>query len=499
MSQFDAPLLYNASQIPRLGDRVRNLNSLGVPFALQGTVLTIHNATGYVEVVFDEEFVGGKALAGSCSQFRGRLCPWHGLLRVSTDEQARAVGSTGLGASSSTRPQPMFNHGNAVKKAKNQSGGAKGPPKQVPGRDGHVLGMHPMPVAHIKPVDSKTKAPGSIQEISALSKGLVVGRADIPVSFATAPPPVIKFRPSEKIPATQDPVSVSSTQTSVTLTASSSLASEGKSILNLLQQQLNISTYAQSGTALPTGTEEVGKVAASMGGFRILRRTVESTTDAVAPPVPPTEPIKTSDGTGRAALAQAAGLDERALPPLPEVPVEHPLAGVIQINTAKPPMAPSVAGVTKVGNSFFSSAANMSKSDRDAQRPPSPQKRSASPQKPKSGSKTPSSDASTAAASATSQSGGSEMKRPAATATVAEKLAFAKAMMKQRKDGAPSTETVTAASPGVEIPIISSIALESTTAAVPVPVSLAELESFKAPEKEKKLVPLNLLLKKMGK
>ena len=40
-----------------------------------------------VQLIFDEEFIGGKGLQGSCSQFRGRLAPWSDLLLVSrTDE-----------------------------------------------------------------------------------------------------------------------------------------------------------------------------------------------------------------------------------------------------------------------------------------------------------------------------------------------------------------------------------------------------------------------------
>lgn len=78
-SMYDAPLNYNCDETnakalrrPTLGDRVVNLNAQGVPFALRGTVITIHEKTGYVEVLFDEEFTGGKSLQGSCSAFRGR-------------------------------------------------------------------------------------------------------------------------------------------------------------------------------------------------------------------------------------------------------------------------------------------------------------------------------------------------------------------------------------------------------------------------------------------
>ena len=86
-SFYDAPLTYNCKDEegkemtkPQLGDRVVNLNSIGVPFGLRGTVVTIHETTGYVEVIFDEEFTGGKTLHGYCSPFRGRLVPWTGVL-----------------------------------------------------------------------------------------------------------------------------------------------------------------------------------------------------------------------------------------------------------------------------------------------------------------------------------------------------------------------------------------------------------------------------------
>lgn len=81
-SPFDAPLSLNGDNVPMLGDRVTNLTSVGVPFGLKGTVVVIHASTGYVEVIFDEEFIGGRSLQGNCSQFRGRLCPWSGLLRI---------------------------------------------------------------------------------------------------------------------------------------------------------------------------------------------------------------------------------------------------------------------------------------------------------------------------------------------------------------------------------------------------------------------------------
>jgi Xrn1 SH3-like domain len=46
--------------------------------------------TGCVEVVTDEEFIGGTTLQGSCSNFRGKLCVWAHLLKV-TPENSKAL------------------------------------------------------------------------------------------------------------------------------------------------------------------------------------------------------------------------------------------------------------------------------------------------------------------------------------------------------------------------------------------------------------------------
>lgn len=61
-------------------------------FARSGTVIGIHEAatTGCVEVVMDEEFIGGTTLQGMCSNFRGKLCVWAHLLKV-TPENSRTL------------------------------------------------------------------------------------------------------------------------------------------------------------------------------------------------------------------------------------------------------------------------------------------------------------------------------------------------------------------------------------------------------------------------
>ncbi len=71
------------SEAPELGDRIVNLCANGLSFGARGTVVGIHNEkTGCVEVVMDKEFIGGSSLQGSCAQFRGKLCVWNHLLKV---------------------------------------------------------------------------------------------------------------------------------------------------------------------------------------------------------------------------------------------------------------------------------------------------------------------------------------------------------------------------------------------------------------------------------
>lgn len=74
----------NNDASPALGDRIINLCADGIPFGARGTVIGIHEAatTGSVEVVMDEEFIGGTSLQGHCANFRGKLCLWSQLLRV---------------------------------------------------------------------------------------------------------------------------------------------------------------------------------------------------------------------------------------------------------------------------------------------------------------------------------------------------------------------------------------------------------------------------------
>jgi 5'-3' exoribonuclease 1 len=82
----------NDDLAPELGDRIVNLCATGIPFGARGTVVGIHDpASGCVEVLMDEEFVGGGNLQGACSNFRGKLCVWAHLLRVSPENSKSLV------------------------------------------------------------------------------------------------------------------------------------------------------------------------------------------------------------------------------------------------------------------------------------------------------------------------------------------------------------------------------------------------------------------------
>jgi len=84
----------NSNEAPMLGDRVVNLCADGIPFGLRGTVVGIHEAmtSGAVEVVMDEEFIGGTSLQGACSNFRGKLCLWAHLLKIVPENSENLVG-----------------------------------------------------------------------------------------------------------------------------------------------------------------------------------------------------------------------------------------------------------------------------------------------------------------------------------------------------------------------------------------------------------------------
>jgi hypothetical protein len=83
----------NNNEAPELGDRVANICAEGIPFGAKGTVVGVHEAatSGSVEVVMDEEFIGGTTLQGICGNFRGKLCAWAHLLKIAPENSKALV------------------------------------------------------------------------------------------------------------------------------------------------------------------------------------------------------------------------------------------------------------------------------------------------------------------------------------------------------------------------------------------------------------------------
>jgi len=158
---------------PQLGDRIVNLTSDGVPFGFRGTVITIHSSTNYVEVLFDSEFINGKALQGSCSQFRGKLCPWSSLILIS-------------------RPKEYQQYIQKARYQQNSTAALRQAIFQF--SDGHVMGQFPAPHSrntniqaknsHNSQTNSNNKviAKGHVTE---LTKGLLQKKVGPTVSVAT--------------------------------------------------------------------------------------------------------------------------------------------------------------------------------------------------------------------------------------------------------------------------------------------------------------------------
>ncbi len=142
---------------PELGDRVVNLVGLGVPFGLRGTVVALHKHSACVEVLFDEEFIGGTSLQGTCSPYRGKLLPWSAVLKVTLEAGAASqggqqpqggkdimslLGASGGGGGRNSRQQQQQQKGNGRGGEVPVPGAVKIMPRQQP-RDGKLVSPPP--------------------------------------------------------------------------------------------------------------------------------------------------------------------------------------------------------------------------------------------------------------------------------------------------------------------------------------------------------------------
>jgi Xrn1 SH3-like domain len=60
-----------------------NLGFTGAPLGLRGTVVTIYPNTGFVSVVFDEEFISGTSIEKACLKRCAAVVRWDKLLPIS--------------------------------------------------------------------------------------------------------------------------------------------------------------------------------------------------------------------------------------------------------------------------------------------------------------------------------------------------------------------------------------------------------------------------------
>lgn len=116
----------NNDERPQLGDRIVNLCADGVPFGARGTVIGIHEAetTGSVEVVMDEEFIGGTSLQGHCANFRGKLCLWSHLLKIAVESGDGAAATT----ASTKQTQPSAPNVTKILSKKDKTDSSKATP-----------------------------------------------------------------------------------------------------------------------------------------------------------------------------------------------------------------------------------------------------------------------------------------------------------------------------------------------------------------------------------
>ena len=96
-----AGVVAGQDRAPQLGDRVVNLSQTRAPLGARGTVIAVHAGTGFVEIVFDEAFVGGTSLHGRCPEGRGLLVEWSHCLSLTAAGRTGASGGALMASGSS--------------------------------------------------------------------------------------------------------------------------------------------------------------------------------------------------------------------------------------------------------------------------------------------------------------------------------------------------------------------------------------------------------------
>lgn len=301
-------------------------------------------------MIFDEEFIGGKGLQGSCSQFRGRLAPWSDLLLVSRTDEFQEF-KRAKAAANKTFSSPAV--GGAA--------GKKGPTVLSPQHQFQQAGK---PILQ-RPAGSSVGAGGKTSYAAA----------------ANAPATHLTRSVAEGKPLLQQTSNV------------------GQKLLKALQKE---------------DKEKMTLTASPSSKVAILKKKigVPDKVEPSPAPIPPATPgvIPTSNGSGISVLAAAAGYtaadigNEQTL--LPSGPFQHPMMGVISyqaqqsmglnmssltsapaLPTPPPPAAPAAADPTA---SAHPPAVSHSRAGTHSLQHKQPQHHQASPQRqraPPSGAK----------------------------------------------------------------------------------------------------------------
>jgi hypothetical protein len=199
---------FNDNEAPQLGDRIVNLCASGLPFGAKGkissllfpryvelsapnilmkhagTVIGVHEArTGCVEVLMDEEFIGGSSLQGVCSNFRGKLCVWAHLLKVSPANSQDVVDKLVPKGSGRAAVNKIIADIERQARTQKAQGSSKDPPKVAEAVDRQNRSM----LAEVPVVDSRSPPePASTPRNTSAPKSVQAGK------------PVVTSRPSSR-------------------------------------------------------------------------------------------------------------------------------------------------------------------------------------------------------------------------------------------------------------------------------------------------------------
>jgi hypothetical protein len=265
-----SPNLENPS-FPMLGMRVVNVTAVAIPFGLKGTVVGIHANTGYVDILFDEDFGSGRPIIGAASKFRGALVPWSSVLCITSDDairnfarQIRSGSHAAFGV-----PESVLK-GGAIRSQSSASKGGKpaGTPKAAEVKNGVVGAKAPQISAPVV-VSKAPETMGSFRIIKRVESGTPIATAAA-AATTEVPTAALKQGKKPKVPrksdgtglmalaaaATgQDVLSASSSERSAEpIVAPDASGNAGKALLSMLKSASSTgNTSTVSASSLKSG------------------------------------------------------------------------------------------------------------------------------------------------------------------------------------------------------------------------------------------------------